>query len=161
MRFFQDGSARASTLRSDRGFSLIELLIVILILGVLAGIVAFAVGGFSNAGEEEACETDKKTLITALEAFKASPRRAEEGGDYKYKGYPNSQDRLVEAQLILAPSKKWNFSPNLGSLVDVPNPPDVDSDDVIQIEVPKGTSVGTTPLYDSYAALTPVSGSGC
>ena len=34
--------------RSEEGFTLIELMIVIVILGVLAGIVIFAVGGITD-----------------------------------------------------------------------------------------------------------------
>jgi general secretion pathway protein G len=35
--------------RDERGFSLIELLVVIVVLGVLAGIVVFALGGTSSS----------------------------------------------------------------------------------------------------------------
>ena len=56
---------------SDGGFTLTELLIVIVILGVLTGIVVFAVGAFTDRGEVAACKADKKTVESALEAFRA------------------------------------------------------------------------------------------
>lgn len=58
-------------LRSQDGFTLIELLIVIIILGVLAAIVVFAVGAFSDRGDAAACKADKKTVEVAQEAHKA------------------------------------------------------------------------------------------
>jgi len=52
----------------EGGFTLIELLVVIVILGILAGVVVFAVSGIDDKGEEAACQTDTRTLRTALEA---------------------------------------------------------------------------------------------
>ena len=58
--------------RSDEsGFTLIELMIVIVILGVLAGIVIFAVGGITDNGNVAACKSDVKTVDVAVEAYKA------------------------------------------------------------------------------------------
>ena len=57
--------------RSDSGFTLVELLIVIVILGVLTGIVVFAVGAFTDRGEVAACRADMKTVQTAAEAYRA------------------------------------------------------------------------------------------
>ncbi len=54
---------------NDRGFTLIELLIVIVILGILAAIVVFSVGGVTDRGQTTACDTSKKTIQTAEEAF--------------------------------------------------------------------------------------------
>ena len=57
--------------RSEEGFTLIELMIVIVILGVLAGIVIFAVGGITDNGNVAACKSDVKTVSVAIEAYKA------------------------------------------------------------------------------------------
>ena len=47
------------------------LRIVIVILGVLTGIVVFAVGAFTNRGEVSACRTAMKTVETAIETYRA------------------------------------------------------------------------------------------
>jgi general secretion pathway protein G len=52
-----------------KGFTLIELLVVIVILGILAAVVVFAVGGITDRGKTSACKTDKRTLLTAGEAY--------------------------------------------------------------------------------------------
>ncbi len=49
----------------DKGFTLVELLIVIVILGILATVTVFAVRGITEKGEENACQTDKATFETA------------------------------------------------------------------------------------------------
>ncbi len=55
----------------EGGFTLVELLIVIVILGILAGIVVFAVQSLSSSGAQASCSTDYKTVQTALEAYRA------------------------------------------------------------------------------------------
>jgi general secretion pathway protein G len=64
-------SATPTTTR-DRGFTLTELLITIIILGVLAAIVVFAVAAFQNQGKQVACHTDKKDVELAAEAYYAT-----------------------------------------------------------------------------------------
>jgi general secretion pathway protein G len=55
----------------ERGFTLVELLIVIVILGILAGIVVFAVGNLTSNATANSCATEKATVSTAMEAYKA------------------------------------------------------------------------------------------
>lgn len=55
----------------DDGFTLVELLIVIVILGILATVTVFAVRGITNNGKESACAADKKVLETAAESYMA------------------------------------------------------------------------------------------
>jgi prepilin-type N-terminal cleavage/methylation domain-containing protein len=55
----------------DKGFTLVELLIVIVILGILATVTVFAVRGITDKGNENACAIEKKTIETAAEAYYA------------------------------------------------------------------------------------------
>jgi len=52
----------------EEGFTLVELLVVIVILGILAAIVVFAVGGITDKGTNAANQTDTSILQAAEEA---------------------------------------------------------------------------------------------
>ena len=56
---------------NDKGFTLVELLIVIVILGILATVTVFAVGGVTSKGQKEVCRTDRATVETAADTFLA------------------------------------------------------------------------------------------
>ena len=58
-----------SSSKRDKGFTLVELLIVIVILGILATVTVFAVRGITDKGQTSACNTDKATLQTATESY--------------------------------------------------------------------------------------------
>jgi general secretion pathway protein G len=53
----------------QRGFTLIELLVVIAVLAVLAAIVIFNVAGVKNKGETASCNTDVKSVQSAMDAY--------------------------------------------------------------------------------------------
>ena len=55
----------------DKGFTLVELLIVIVILGILATVTVFAVRGITDTGQANACDVELRTVETAIEAFYA------------------------------------------------------------------------------------------
>jgi len=85
--------------RQEEGFTLIELMIVIVILGVLAGIVVFAVGGITDRGTSAACKTDVATIQTAVEAYYAKT------GGYPANIVPSLTDPAGGNQFL-----KWDSS---------------------------------------------------
>ena len=85
--------------QSDRGFTLVELLIVIVILGILATVTVFAVRGITDQGKTSACQSDKKTLETASEAYMA------QNGSY-----PADQAAMVTAGLMRSVSTNYTYA---------------------------------------------------
>ncbi len=59
------------------GFTLIELLIVIVVLGILAAVVVFALGGVTGQSKQAACNSDAKSVETAVEAFHSWPQNTD------------------------------------------------------------------------------------
>jgi prepilin-type N-terminal cleavage/methylation domain-containing protein len=53
------------------GFSLVELVVAILILGILAAVIVFAVSGVKGQNKNASCATEVQTVRTAIAAFKA------------------------------------------------------------------------------------------
>jgi prepilin-type N-terminal cleavage/methylation domain-containing protein len=65
--------------KQDKGFTLVELLIVIVILGILATVTVFAVRGITDKGQENACAVEARTLSTAIEAYYADNDQTDPG----------------------------------------------------------------------------------
>lgn len=63
-------------LERDRGFSLVELLVVIVILGIIATVTVLSVRGASDRGAESSCQEDARRVRNAGEAY-----FAQRGGD--------------------------------------------------------------------------------
>ena len=91
--------------KQDKGFTLVELLIVIVILGILATVTVFAVTGITNRGKTSACQSDVKVLQTAEEAFAANTG-----------AYTSSQPALVSAGLIHTVSANWTITVSTAGL---------------------------------------------
>ena len=66
-----DITPQAATTKRDKGFTLVELLIVIAILGVLATITVLSVRGISNNSKASTCKADGKVLAVGIEAHNA------------------------------------------------------------------------------------------
>ncbi|HRI89631.1 MAG TPA: type II secretion system protein GspG [Candidatus Hydrogenedentes bacterium] len=56
-------------MRENSGFSLLELILVMVIMGILAGMVAFAVAGRGNQAREIRAKSDLSTYRNAIEVY--------------------------------------------------------------------------------------------
>jgi general secretion pathway protein G len=83
----------------DKGFTLVEMLIVIVILGILATVTVFAVSGITDKGKTSACGSDAKILQTAEEAYSANTG-----------SYTDDQNQLIAAGLLHAASAKFTVA---------------------------------------------------
>lgn len=53
----------------EHGFTLVEMLLVLMILGLLAAVVSVSVAGLIGKGEEEGYDVDERTIQTAVSTF--------------------------------------------------------------------------------------------
>ncbi len=109
--------------KQDKGFTLVELLIVIVILGILATVTVFAVRGITDQGKASTCKADSKTLQTAYEAFSAQyggttipigAAAVPAGANAAYVTAGNGVDAeltLVNAGFMRSASSNWVMSP--------------------------------------------------
>jgi general secretion pathway protein G len=106
----------------NKGFTLVELLIVIVILGILATVTVFAVTGITNKGKTSACQSDAKTVETAEEAYSAN-----------HGAYTGLQQDLVNEGLMHSASSKlkvWTIAGGFtGSAAVADNPATVGVDE--------------------------------
>lgn len=84
--------------RDQKGFTLVELLIVLAILAVLAAVVIPNITGMFGRGAEQALDTDRRTIQTAVATFyfdihDNSPWLTDEDDDGHY--YPTEDGKLA------------------------------------------------------------------
>jgi len=82
--------------QDDRGFTLIELMIVVVILGILAAIVVVGVSQVTQQSQSAACGIEDRTLRTAVELHKGEIGVTAALADLDLNGI----DALVTAELV-------------------------------------------------------------
>lgn len=100
----------------DGGFTLVELLVVIVILGILSAVVVISVRGAGDKGESAALDTDARILRTAEEVYCAQKGKyatEEELVDGKYlSDYSSLHDIDVKDGSVeppLGPCNGWRY----------------------------------------------------
>ncbi len=69
---------------SEGGFTLIELIVVIAILGILIAIAIPTIRGFLESSREQAYEADRRVIQLAVDAYYYSPRNERFNNDRQY-----------------------------------------------------------------------------
>jgi prepilin-type N-terminal cleavage/methylation domain-containing protein len=97
----------------DPGFSLVELLVVLVVLGILATAVVFAVRGLVNESDVSACESEQQVVGRAVESWFAK----NQGSTVPPTGVgpDRFEQTLVEAGMIRSTSTYLDLSDD-GSL---------------------------------------------
>lgn len=68
----------AKQLKDERGLTLVELLVVVVILGIIAAIAVVAIGGIIENSKEDALKSDAKQMISAAKIYTASNEVADD-----------------------------------------------------------------------------------
>lgn len=90
--------------RSARAFSLVEVMIVIVIIGLLAGAVAINVRSYLLKAKQNTARDEISTAKTALESFYSA-----------YSKYPTNEEGL---DILTVPSEKFPEPPLTAKMID-------------------------------------------
>lgn len=86
-------AAPPATRRRRNGFSLVELIVVMVILGMLAGLVAIRTRGYLINSRQNAVKTEMATILKALETYRIDQNR-----------YPSEDEGL---EILTQPTETW------------------------------------------------------
>ena len=104
-----DGKRRKWRKMARKGFSLVEVMIVIVIMGVLAGVVTVNVRGYLTKAKQNTARSEIATIVKALDtyygAYSKYPDNAEGIG-----ALTKASERIPEALLTSEPVDPWGNS---------------------------------------------------
>jgi general secretion pathway protein G len=110
--FDPNGAAGLDHRNADEGFTLVELLVVVVIMGVLATVSVLGVRGLTDRGQASACESDQRVIEVAVETWFADESLATSG--------TLTEAALVDAQLLRDESTLFDVQSD-GTVVPVEN----------------------------------------
>lgn len=142
------------TRRPDAGLTLVELLVVIVVLGVLAGIVVFGVGRFRSDATAAACRADVAAVNAAADAYDAVTG-----------SYPRQLADLTVGQYLKTEPSSGSFSFDAGRKVATRSPACADGPATAATATPAAipTPTATPPVSASPtpAPTSPAPAGGC
>jgi len=103
---------KISARHTHQGFSLIEIMVVILIIGIIMGIIALSVGGGLEKGKKAKAEGELRVLKYAIERY-----------DVELGDYPQSLDDLVRPPADEKMAGKWQHGGYFGNKKAIPKDP--------------------------------------
>ncbi len=77
----------ANQLKDERGLTLVELLVVVVILGIIAAIAVVAIGGIIENSKKDAMVSDAKQMVSAAKLYVAS-NEVSNGAVIRFVGAP-------------------------------------------------------------------------
>jgi len=101
-------------LKRNEGFTLIELLIVIVIIGVLAAIAVPNLTGLVGSANKEVVKSNMRTLLTEIEARKASGNTTSSTESDNYVAI-EELNAYVELENMASDNSNVTFSPGSSS----------------------------------------------
>jgi prepilin-type N-terminal cleavage/methylation domain-containing protein len=98
----------------DRGFSLVELLIVIVVLGIVGTVTTLSVRGITDKGSDSVCGYDRRVMSEAIEVYLGEHA----AGVIPGATAPDRMQALIDAGLLRDPSLHYQVEAD-GSLTPI------------------------------------------
>ena len=92
----------------ERGFTLVELLVVVTILGILAAVVVASLIGLTGNAQTQACAEEKRTVQTAVAAYMAANNKSSLSGSE----LTITSSVYVPDFLVTAPDQSYTIAAN-------------------------------------------------